>query len=434
MIPLFPIPLSGSGTKDVESFPSYIHRTAVDHGVYVGEMLRHLDRTVRPEVDHSDLDSLPELPNYMHVPELVRPSRTTNMLVRFMEISTRQHLKQSTLWFLDSVLGRSVDEVLKTFRWCPECIQEMELSGQEPYFKLIWHLNAVTECPSHGTPFLTKCAHCDSNQDSYIRQHPINICSVCNSNIRVRKSPLVHTQIVNSWNRHGKDLCRLMGDLASMDVMELPKDGVKQSLNLVFEHYWKEGREQELYSILPRDPLVGLLDSDRAVSLKIARRFAYRLGISIFELMCGQAHQTSAVLNSRWVCQLPPDFMEKQHKQKRDHVVIIKKIQSVRCNTNTPLSLSKIALLVGVSVGYLEYRFPSLVRQIVDEHQQFLKDERHKTLQRAQLVAMRFFFDEQHNCAPKSRKEAYRVLRNETGLPKFVLRRAIQDAYRVLNE
>lgn len=350
-----------------------------------------------------------------------------------MEKSTGQALKQSTLWFLDRALGRSADEVFKTFRWCPEYIQEMLFTGQETYFKLAWQLNAISECPLHGTPFLSQCARCNSAQDSYVRQKPIHICVTCGANIWDRGTPLTKDQIKRSWDQNGNDVSRLLRDLSELKELDLPENGVKKSLSLVFDYYWRDGREQELYSILTRDTLIELLETDKPVSLKVARRFAYKLGISLLELMCGHAHQTSAVLNSQWFCQLPPDFMEVKSRQKKDHLAIMRRIRRLRQKAKYPLPLSQIAQATDVSVGYLEYRYPSLVRQIVAEHQRHIDKERTKVIQNAQLVAMRYFFEDQSTSLHKSRKEAYRVLREETGLPKFVLKRAIEEAYRALH-
>lgn len=157
MTPLFPIPLLGAGSEDVDSFPSYIHRAALNHGVYTGEFLRYVDQAAKSDLDQFALIYFPKLPSYIRVPELVRPNGVANMLVKFMEGGTGQALKQSTLWFLDRSLGRSTTEVFNTFRWCPECIQEMLFTGQQAYFKLSWQLNAISECPLHGTPFLSQC-------------------------------------------------------------------------------------------------------------------------------------------------------------------------------------------------------------------------------------------------------------------------------------
>lgn len=434
MKPLFPVPLIGAETAEVESFPSYIHRCAVAHGVNVGQLLRHVDHNVRAENEWQSWRSdWPKLPNHVLVSEMVRPSRVTSMLVEFMEWSTQQSLKQSTFWFMNGVLGRSADEVSNTLRWCPECFRDMNETGDEPYIKLIWHFSAVTECPIHGSPFLTKCPKCGQNQDGYVRKKPIYICSACNHHLAFRTKPLHPNDIVNSWQRQGTDLLTLIDDLASLETLVLPLDGVKRSLNHIYDHYWVEARENDLYSIIGRTPFHAMLRGDRAVSLKVARRLAYCLGLSLFQLMSGQAHQTSAVLNSNWICHLAPVFLTPKQKQPKNHQAVIVQISEIRRNSPFPLPLSRIAKLAEVSVGYLAYRYPNLVRDIVKVHSRYAKQERQKTIQNAQAAAMQFFVEEKFKTEQLSRKYAYRVLREETGLPKFVLRQAIQEAYMALN-
>ena len=51
---------------------------------------------------------------------------------------------------------------------------------------------------------------------------------------------------------------------------------------------------------------------------------------------------------------------------------------------------------------------------------------------RAQTAALQFFIDDRYADHTQSRKEAYRVLKEETGLPKWVLKDAIQTAYSAL--
>ena len=80
----------------------------------------------------------------------------------------------------------------------------------------------------------------------------------------------------------------------------------------------------------------------------------------------------------------------------------------------------------------MEYRFPSLVRQVVEKSQAYQKREQLIRRYRAQAAALQFFTDDRYLDHTRSRKEAYRVLKQETGLPKWVLKNAIQTAYGAL--
>lgn len=80
----------------------------------------------------------------------------------------------------------------------------------------------------------------------------------------------------------------------------------------------------------------------------------------------------------------------------------------------------------------MEYRFPSLVRQVVEKSQAYQKRKQLVRRYRVQAAALQFFTAERYADHTRSRKEAYRVLKEETGLPKWVLKNAIQTAYGVL--
>ncbi len=98
-----------------------------------------------------------------------------------------------------------------------------------------------------------------------------------------------------------------------------------------------------------------------------------------------------------------------------------------------PPSLKEVARLIEVSVGYLNYRYPVIVKTIVEKHQKYEANLMRQKRYRAQEFALKFFIDDKYRSYNKSRKQAYKVLRDETGLPKFMLKSAIQNAYTALS-
>lgn len=83
-------------------------------------------------------------------------------------------------------------------------------------------------------------------------------------------------------------------------------------------------------------------------------------------------------------------------------------------------------------MGYLEYRFPIQVNEISARYKHFKQVEHLGKLYLAQRRSLEYFLSESEGNAPKSRKQAYRLLKEETGLPKWVLKNAIQTAYAAL--
>ncbi|SFE89531.1 hypothetical protein SAMN04487869_1232 [Marinobacter sp. DSM 26671] len=93
------------------------------------------------------------------------------------------------------------------------------------------------------------------------------------------------------------------------------------------------------------------------------------------------------------------------------------------------MSLKALATKVGVSVGYMDYQHPALASEIKAKYQDFHSQQQLRKRYRAQKLALDFFLSEKYSDEPQSRKRAYKVLREETGLPKHLLRHAIQSAY-----
>lgn len=112
----------------------------------------------------------------------------------------------------------------------------------------------------------------------------------------------------------------------------------------------------------------------------------------------------------------------------RNHKHVYQKLVVYLGEQPIPPSLKQAARFAKVSLGYLEYRFPSLVWRIVERCR---ADRYRATLVNrycAQAAALRHFTDDGYADHTRSRKEAYQVLKEETGLPKWVLKNAIQTA------
>lgn len=423
---LFPISVIGNGTAEVESLASYLHRISYKHGVYVGVLLK---KSYKYAIKKNIISHNCLLPHYISVNELIRPEKVTTMLVDLFQKLTGQDLSATVLWVIKNSLGRSVGEIVEGFRWCPECFAEMLNVGDEPYFKLIWHLTAIRACPIHRTPLISKCDFCGCTQTSYIKKNSIGFCQDCGKSLSKRKKRLRPVDILNRWEDIGLDVVELFKDIAVIQPNSLPNDGVHKSVEDIFEYYWRIGRETEFYSALSRDELLAIVFKQSSVSFKSARKIAYRLGVSLSALLSGDAINISNMLDDEQFCWLPPGFLESGRKAKRDHVKILNKIKVEIKNSKSPISLKQLAKKIDVSVGYLEYRHPVLVSSITQRYMDYCEEMKLKKLHAAQSKALDFFLNEKYKNEKHSRKQAYRTLRAETGLPKHLLRRAIQVAY-----
>ena len=421
---LFPIHLQSAQTADVESLASYLHRSAYEHGVLVGELVRYVLRSTGA----FDQVRWP----YQKPEEMVRPSATTRTLLVRLEESTSLPLGRGILWFLDGPLSLSGAEVAKGFRWCSECLAEMHSCGVTPFFKLLWHMRAVTICPLHGLRLESLCSGCGNSQDTYRKAFPLDHCQHCGQPLWVSRSHTVTVEHASQESSDAADIVRLFSDLAEYPIDGFPPDGPKVSLEKVFDHFWSADDEAALYRLIPRDTILSAISSEERMSLTVARRFAHLLGVPLSAFMEGEAHRCSGVLSASWMCELPPRFMEAKHRSFHNHDGVLRRLQRELAK-KAPASLPELAKELDVSVGYLEYRYSSAVARLRLVRKRRQAALREKTLFTAKRMALQYLVAEIEGVAPLSRKQAYRKLRAETGLPKWVLKDAIRDAYAAIH-
>ncbi len=424
---LFPIPVRGIGTAEIESLPSYLHRLAHRHGVYVGELLKYVDQQIKNDVNFTG--EVQCLPSYIKNEDILRNNVLAGYLISGLEYLTGQSLMGTCASFINNQLNMSKCELLGGFRWCPECMAEMEVLEEEPYFKLIWQFRAVQKCPIHRTSLLAKCVECGCTQTSYKRLNHLGICQQCLNPLSRRLKGFYH---LDCGSEDAWDIIQLIADIQKFGERQLPTDGVIISVNELFDQYWQQHREDSFYSLLSRDKLLTVVNEKKTLSLNDARKLCFQLGISLFDLMCGNATKVSQSLgfdDSRF---FPKNFLHASVRVVKDHKFFLKRLKELNESDDTPISLKATAKALGVSIGYLEYRFPAQVRLIVDRHQSYLDQDHLRKVYLAQTQALQYFLDVSENRAPKSRKHAYKQLREETGLPKWVLKKAIQTAYQAI--
>ena len=80
---------------------------------------------------------------------------------------------------------------------------------------------------------------------------------------------------------------------------------MSRSLSDIFDHYWRSEKEIELYRLVDRDLMLRIIEDRQCISLKVARRIAYRLGVSLSALLSGDAIESSSMLDFGWFCEFP---------------------------------------------------------------------------------------------------------------------------------
>lgn len=429
MTKLYPIPVEGYGTRDVESLPSYIFRSAYEHGISVGQLLtwctNYWNTALYPD------DPIHKSKGTFNVAEVIGANKTAKNLVNVFSQLSGQDLTHSTLGILNNSTGRSANEIRKSTHWCPACLHEWHIQQVPAYFKLIWQLTAIEYCPIHNVRLIDQCYKCGSKQHSMKRKVLLDHCQDCGS-------PLWNTSIYNptkayercgSWIHKSADLELLFEDIAYYGNQNISYENLRKSLDHLLDYYWKLDREQELFDVLPMNKLVCVIDGITMISLKVVRRFAAQMGISLYDLYTGNAHQTSAVLDFNEYCSLPP-LLDFSRRESNNHDKIFQEILRVqRENIERPISLKQFAREVGVSVGYLEYRHPALSKKTTHEYLNYKKRQQEEMILQAKNATLSYLIEHRKNGDLVSRKQAYRDLKELTGLPKFKLKDAIKQAF-----
>ncbi len=414
-ITLYPLDLMGRGSADIESLPSFIHRLAFHHGVSVGDIFKFIES-----------DSGKNKKYRLRVKDLIYPSDSTLEVTTLLNSYLNDDVFGASLLPFKYCLARFSGEIVDGFRWCPECIDEMRRSGLEPYFKLIWHFKTVIYCPEHHTPFLSKCGCCGHNQEAYKKAYSPGSCCKCGELLGNRLDKEEFSFMAATNEKLSFDIQKLFVDLASADFSVLPDNGVVKSLRRVYDLSWRRKAHAELFKKFGTGEFLALVEGNKKITFVIARRIAYLLGVSLFSLFNGDAREETPLFKEvEQLDSIPCELLPKR-KVQHNHKKILADLTLLLESWTIPHSLMYVANQLGLSTGYLCYRFPQISKEISYEYCEYQEREHLKKIYHAQKMALQYFVD---SGSLLSRKGAYRYLREETGLPKWVLIKAITAAY-----
>jgi len=343
---------------------------------------------------------------------------------------TGQDMSCEPLRFLDSQVY-CISTEIGTFRWCPECLAEMARIDAPLYFKQLWHMTAVGHCPVHRVRLSERCEFCGCKQHSLKAKHPVGYCAECGEPLFNRRIPLSTKDIQTSWECPSHDVLEIFEKAArpGMKVSGwLEARSFIHSMAVSADHGRRNshitGELRELLYECRRN----WRDNCRLISL---RRLAYLMNMSLYDLLTCSSTAYPLPYSAPELKSLP-EHLRRRKKTVRNHKYVYQKLVLYLEEQQIPPSLKQAARFAQVSPGYLEYRFPSLVRRIVARYQAHRCQATLVNRYRAQAAALQFFTDDRYADHTRSRKEAYRVLKEETGLPKWVLKNAIQTAYAAL--
>ena len=425
---LFPVELRGVGTVDIESLGSYIHRLAYTHGVTARSLIHDVFLWCKEDgLEFTEDKDGPRATDDLSA--YVRPNETTKEAIQIFEhVTGRKDLASGTFIAVNDAFDRSSGMYISKFRWCPVCMQEFERAGDEGYFKLIWHLKSITHCNIHGAKLISKCPHCNSYQKTFGHKTECVKCQNCNGSL----SGDVNTDdVASSWELQGSDLIDLVESIARNAELTFPADGVREVVSHHFDIAWESKKELEFWKLLPRDESIRIADGTMPVTLKTARKVAYKFGMKLSDLLMGVIKEISGMLDVSWTDQLPEDLKPKKRKKNHNRENILEHILNMidENRKRQPHPLKAVAEVVGVSTGYLHYHFPIIAKKITDSYKEWQAEQLILNRRKAKAVALQLLTDGKAEGIIISRKQALRTLREATDLPKHVLRNAINEVY-----
>jgi DNA-binding XRE family transcriptional regulator len=424
---LLPCRLIANDTVGVEAFSSFVHRNAYNHGVTVGIFLSYFISSV----DNTEVKKA--IPRKMSPQYLILPSQTTEILTDRIYEVCRADCTKGTLWFIQKLLGHSRGCVSPSFRWCPECLAEMDRFGDTVYYKLFWQLTGIKACPSHRTPLVNSCEHCGSTQAKYTRNVSLLYCQDCENNLSVRQKLLSKKQVSKSWALAGSDLYDLIYDLSVVNPASIPTQGLKKSMNEILDYYWKYDREKELYSVIPRDTLISITAGEAKPSLEIARKVSASLGISLFDMLTGNSAASHNILPLNDFCKLPCDLKLKKPQIDICRNEFITALSEYLLDCRTPPALNDISIALNVPVSYMQYRFPSLSVLLFDKHLRYLKQ--YSENMNFQAINKCLYLFKENNTLPKEvdLNRVLNTLKSEYKLSDSEARALIDNTLRIFH-
>lgn len=423
MVSLFPVALRGIGTLEIEAIGSYVHRLASAHGVTAGRLLD----TVLREVDYEETANTPAVKYYMRLATLVRPNATSRIVVNALQKCTgRSDLFGTTFNALQHALHRSVGVFAGTFRWCPACMGEFERAGDSGYYKLAWHLNDITHCHIHAVTLVDRCHYCGSKQDGLGYKSMCTACQKCGKTLSASDEDPPDRAAAS----HGADLYSLVDAIAHDPNLCFPEGAVRKVVSHLFDKVWAEGSEKQLWGVIPRDECIGIDSGHIPITLTIARRLAARLGMDLIDLLSGELTNAIGVLDPVWYVNLPSEMRPKKRRRLQDKDKVFDGlVNELSVDSRAPMPLSKIAGSLGVSVGFVHYRYPILASQIIARYSAWQNSQRLENQRNARAKALEYFSDRMDGVASMSKKDALRTIRQKTGLPKNLLREEINAVH-----
>ena len=278
---LFYIEPIGIGTPDAEGLPSFIKRLAEAHCVTPGTLLED-------EIFSSSQGFYYNIAFLNYERKSMQISIDfLNEVIDILETKTgNQDIRNTTI----SKYGAKVFSELmyrKYAAWCPRCLQERKMSGQEVYEPLIWCFKDILICRNHNVNLVDTCPHCGKHIKRITSRARAGYCSYCQVWLGMHDyndTSLVEKQDISVYNKIS-DMIAQLPKISTPTVVEYkPKTRVKKTRAIMVPNSkepvqaGRQGRKRTITLEQVEEAIKLLLRAKEPISY---RRVAMQAGISL---------------------------------------------------------------------------------------------------------------------------------------------------------
>jgi hypothetical protein len=353
----------GVGMDEVECFPSYLCRLAQIHGVTLHEFCAHLARWWSL---HGDGEELPAQPLYdIKSTQFCGAQPRLSRYLKALDIATgSKHIERTTFIAIAPAMStRSAGFLKKDRSWCPACFREHLISETTVYDRLIWCLAPIQRCNFHRVELISCCPRCSTRQHQYHRSGDLSLCFKC-------EFSLCSDQPVLRFRRRP-----CFGELDCTELVSAISTGkLQRAEEQAFKTFFLEV-DKLFAATLERPMPLGMWEtivhvrklskSGKVPSLNFPTMLRHCAGTGV-RLIDVMTSPLEAARTSGWLfpiedirCKGARHHSASFHRRVSD---LIKGELSKPAGERI-MSYRAMTLELGVSDGYLRYRFPGLARR-----------------------------------------------------------------------
>jgi hypothetical protein len=223
---LFSLPPSGVGTPHQESLLSLLVRTSRAHGVSPRLLIKEVFGSADAAFSKLGYSGFFRV----NAGTINGLGRYAEMFVSATEkLTAHQHLRHLTLLPWQGLFPFNGQGLLaRQPRWCPACLHQQHILGQDVIFPLRWNIEVSRSCTEHMCRLEDHCPYCGKTQPYIPRFPDMGICDHCHRSLAGIR-PREETSQFQLWaNNAIGDMLMRQSDSSFAPSVECFRDFVRE--------------------------------------------------------------------------------------------------------------------------------------------------------------------------------------------------------------